>query len=176
VTTAAAPTPAFTRIVLVTTVLVTAVALELFLASRRQPMVSERCAPFLWLFSGLFLLRVAGQVVVRLRGPRWLPPTEQWNLTPYRLLLPTQVGILGLLAWIDLDFARGHGVWVERRAGLGVGTMAFALLYASAMGVRYMVRMVRRPDQRWFGGAIPIVFHWVLAGYLFVFASYHASR
>lgn len=174
-TTAEAPTPAFTRAVLVATLLVTAGALGAFLAARPRPLTSERCAPWLWLFSGLFLLRVAGQVLVRLRAPRWLPPTGQWNLTPYRLLLPTQAAILGLLAWINLDFAHGHGFWAVRRAGLGIGAIVFALAYALAMAVRYGVRMTRRPDQRWFGGAIPIFFHWVLAAYLWVFGSYHAS-
>jgi hypothetical protein len=33
--------------------------------------------------------------------------------------------------------------------------------------------MRRRPGQRWFGGAIPIVFHWVLAAFLLVYAVYN---
>jgi hypothetical protein len=44
------------------------------------------------------------------------------------------------------------------------------------MVVRYVVRMARRPGQRWFGGAIPIVFHIVLSSWLFVFGSFHASH
>ena len=43
------------------------------------------------------------------------------------------------------------------------------------MAARYAVRMRRRPGQRWFGGAIPIVFHFVLAAYLYVLGSFHAS-
>jgi hypothetical protein len=43
------------------------------------------------------------------------------------------------------------------------------------MAVRYAVRMTRRPEQRWFGGTIPIVFHWVLASVVFVYGSFHAS-
>jgi hypothetical protein len=43
------------------------------------------------------------------------------------------------------------------------------------MLIRYVWRMSRRPEQRWFGGAIPIFFHWVLAAYLFVFGNFHAS-
>lgn len=175
-TTDGLPTPAFTRVVLVLTLVATLVALGSFLALRPRPISSDRCAPYLWLFTGLFLIRVAGQVLVRLRGPRWLPPTGQWNLTPYRVLLPTQVAILGFLTWINLDFARDTGYWAIPRAGLGAWALGFALLYAAVMALRYAVRMTRRPDQRWFGGAIPIVFHWVLAGYLFVFGSYHASR
>jgi hypothetical protein len=44
------------------------------------------------------------------------------------------------------------------------------------MAVRYVVRMTRRPEQRWFGGTIPIFFHWVLAAYLFVVGLFHASH
>jgi len=53
--------------------------------------------------------------------------------------------------------------------------LCFAYVYAAAMLVRYLVRMMRRPEQRWFGGAIPIVFHLVLASYLYVLGSFYAS-
>ena len=43
------------------------------------------------------------------------------------------------------------------------------------MAARYVVRMARRSEQRWFGGTIPIVFHFVLAAYLTVFGAYHVS-
>ena len=53
--------------------------------------------------------------------------------------------------------------------------VACACVYAAGMAVRYAVRMARRPEQRWFGGAIPIVFHFVLASWLLVLGLYHAS-
>lgn len=158
------------------TLALTAAALGAFIATRSHPADPRHAAVYLCLFTGLFLFRIVGQVIVRLRGPRWLPPTGQWNLTPYHLLLPSQVAILGLLAWIDADFVRGHGIWTEAPPALGTGVLWFALVYASAMALRYAVRMRRRPEHRWFGGTIPIVFHGVLAGYLVVFGSYHASR
>jgi hypothetical protein len=43
------------------------------------------------------------------------------------------------------------------------------------MAVRYAVRMYRRPGERWFGGAIPIVFHFVLAAFLFAWGKYNVS-
>ena len=169
-------TPFPTKVALLATLTITATALGAFLAVRSAPFDSGDGAPYLCLFTGLFLLRVAGQVLVRLRGPGWLPPTEQWNLTPYRILLPTQIGILGLMGWIDADFARGHGFWVTPRPTFGAGVLWFALLYALVMAIRYIVRMSRSPEHRWFGGTIPIVFHSVLAGYLFVLGSFHASQ
>jgi hypothetical protein len=50
-----------------------------------------------------------------------------------------------------------------------------ATIYAGAMVVRYAVRMARRPEERWFGGTIPIVFHLVLASYVLVLGRFHAS-
>jgi hypothetical protein len=169
-------TPFPTKVALVATVAAAVAAVGVFAATRSDPVETGDAAAYLCLLSGFFLLRVAGQVLVRLRRPSWLPPTAQWNLSPYRLLLPAQVAILALMAWIDSDFARNAGFWTRPRPTLGSGVLWFALVYASAMLVRYVVRMSRRPEERWFGGAIPIVFHWVLAGYLFVFGSFHASH
>ena len=102
----AAPAP--TKIALAATLALTAATVAVFVLRRPGGAMSPSfAAPFLWLFSALFLVRVAGQVVVRTRSPAWLPPTEEWNLTPYRLLLPVQLTILALMAWIDTDFSRG---------------------------------------------------------------------
>jgi hypothetical protein len=35
--------------------------------------------------------------------------------------------------------------------------------------------MRRRPAARWFGGTIPIVFHLVLATYLYALGGFHAN-
>jgi hypothetical protein len=174
---AVATTPGPTKLALVGTLAVTAGAVAWFALDRTSGAIDPGfAAAFLWLFSALFLLRVVGQVLVRTRRPAWLPETEQWNLTPYRLLLPTQLVILALMVWIDTDFSREQGVWVDTRPGLGEGVLWFSFLYGSVMAVRYAVRMSRRANQRWFGGTIPIVFHWVLASYLFVLGSFHASH
>lgn len=169
-------TPAATKGALVATLGVTAGALGAFAARRPESAVDPGFAAwFLWLFAGLFLLRVVGQLLVRARRTRWLPPTELWNLSPYRLLLPTQLAILGLMAWIGADLSRAGGVFADPSPEAGFALVLFSYVYASAMAARYVVRMRRRPGQRWFGGAIPIVFHVVLAAYLYVLGSFHAS-
>lgn len=117
----------------------------------------------------LFLLRVLGQVLVAFFDVGFLPPMAEWysGLVPYPVLLPAQVVILGLLAWICLDFARGTGVWVRPRPRLGRWLRWVSYLYAGAMLVRYAVLRT---------GTIPIVFHWVLAAFLFTLGHYHARR
>ena len=170
-------TPTATKVGLVAILVVTFAAIAGFVGGRPDgPIDPQFAAGFLWLFTGLFLLRVGGQLYVRTRGPTWLPPTEEWNLTPYRVLLPVQLVILGVMTWIDVSFSSGRGIPVEPRPGLGNVVVVFSYVYAAAMAARYVVRMSRRPDERWFGGTIPIVFHFVLAAYLYVFGSVHASH
>jgi hypothetical protein len=169
-------TPAATKSGLVAVLVVTLTALAAFLWLRPDERIDPRFAGwFLWLFSGLFLVRVVGQLVVRWRAPRWLPPMEQWNLTPYQLLLPSQLIILAVMAWIDASFSAGAGLPVTPRPAFGWVVLAFAAVYAGAMVARYVVRMAQRPEERWFGGTIPIVFHWVLAAYLVVYGAYDVS-
>jgi hypothetical protein len=170
------PTPWPTKFALIATLAMTAWVVSRILVGRTHPPPTGMAAAVLVLLTGLFLLRVVGQLVVVTRPTSWLPAADQWALTPYRVLLPTQLAILGLLGWIDLDFALGRGFWTEPRPALGTGVLWFSGCYAGAMAIRYVVRMIRRPDERWFGGTIPIVFHEVLAGYLAIFGNFHAAR
>ena len=170
------PTPSQTKLALVATIAAVAVATAIFVAERTTVVTARYAAPFLWLFSALFLTRVAGQLIARSRTPAWLPPTDEWNLSPYRLLLPAQLVILALMAWVDISFSLGRGLPVRPCHSLGSGLLVFAYVYAGVMAARYGARMVRRPEQRWFGGTIPIVFHFVLASYVFVLGSFHASH
>jgi hypothetical protein len=134
-------------------------------------------SPWLWLFTVLLFLRVIGQIAVVLWRPRWLPPMSQWQsgLLPYPVLLAGQAVVLTIMVWICLDFARGSGLSIEpRRPEMGRFVMLFSYAYFAGMIVRYIVRMRDRPDQRWTGGTIPIVFHCVVAAFLWTFGRFHA--
>jgi hypothetical protein len=132
-------------------------------------------APWLWLFTILLVFRVAGQLVVATTAPRWLPPMAQWQsgLVPYPFLVAVQLVVLWLMCSISIDFTRGAGFWVEPHPLLGRVVVIWSYLYAGAMVVRYAVRMSRRPDQRWLGGTIPIVFHTFVAAFQWIFGTYH---
>lgn len=168
-------TPGFTRAVLIATLAVTAATLT-FLALRSEAPGADLAVMLsLWLFTMLFVLRVAGQVLVALKPRSWLPPMTQWNLIPYPVLLPIQIIFIVVMVWIDIELARGTGIATVEAPGFGRFLIVFSGLYAFAMAIRYVVRMSRRPDQRWFGGTIPIVFHFVLASYLYVLGSAYAG-
>jgi len=146
----------------------------------RLPFHSEQLiAPVLvWLFTILLVLRVVGQLVVVLRAPRWLPPMEQWQsgLLPYPVLLVAQIVVLTLMIWISIDVTKGQGYFVDpRRPDMGRAIVGFSYVYFGGMVVRYIIWMWRRPDQRWFGGTIPIIFHSFVAAFLYTFGRYHAS-
>ena len=115
----------------------------------------------------LFFGRVAGQALVAILGVAWLPPMEAWfsGYLPYSVLLPIQLSILGVQATVDWQVCRGAGWFVRRRPRAGRTLRRLSYLYALAMGVRFVVT----------GGAhlIPIVFHWVLAAYLFVLSRHY---
>jgi hypothetical protein len=101
-------------------------------------------------FTLLIFARVAGQLVVASSAPRWLPPMEHWQsgLLPYPALLAGQAVVLVLMIWISVDFSRASGFWVDPKPRLGLAALVWSGLYFSAMIVRYIIRMARRPDQR----------------------------
>jgi hypothetical protein len=155
-----------TRLVLLATLAVTVAAV--LDVARRDELTAGTASAYLLLYTALFVLRVVGQVYVARRAPRWLPPMSEWNLIPYRLLLPIQLAFLAVMTAVAVDVARGQ----EPRPAFGAFLLGLGGLYAGSMAVRYAVRMRRRPEQRWFGGAIPIVFHLVLAAYLVTWGSF----
>jgi hypothetical protein len=132
----------------------------------------------LWLLLSLFSLRVLGQILVVFCHVRFLPPAKQWEsgLLPYRLLLPAQLLILALLGKVSVDFTRANGPSVVTRPRLGRALRRLSYLYFSSMVLRYGIRMAVRPQERWLGGCIPIVFHCVLATFLFTWGHYHSRR
>jgi hypothetical protein len=140
---------------------------------------SAAYAPWLWFITILMTGRVFAQLLVVVARPRWLPPQgEQWmsGVMPYRWLLPAQLVVLVTMTWVSIDYTRGSGVFFQphpRWAGFWLG---FSYLYLGGMVARYIVRMRRRPDQRWFGGTIPIIFHSLMAAFLWIAAWFHVAR
>ena len=108
----------------------------------------------------LFIGRVVGQILVVLFAPRWLPPMQAWQsgLLPYPLLLASQLAIIALQVAMIRQIAAG----APPNRPFVIGIFIFATIYAGAMVVRFFVK--RYP-------LIPILFHWVLAAFLFTYAA-----
>jgi hypothetical protein len=111
----------------------------------------------------LFLGRVVGQALVVFAGVSWLPPVESWysGLLPYPVLLPAQVVILIAQAIIDRA-AWTERAWLRRpRPRASRLLRRFSYVYALAMAIRLAVTGTH---------VLPVVFHWVLAAYLYTLA------
>jgi uncharacterized protein len=132
----------------------------------------DKYAPILWLLLGLFFLRVLGQLMVAIFQVPFLPPMEEWHseVMPYPVLVGFQVIIIIILVRISLNFTRRR---IIPRPTLGLRLLGIGSLYFTAMTVRYTIRMSLYPHERWFGGSIPIFFHWVLATFILVVGFYH---
>jgi len=134
-------------------------------------------APILWILTVLLFGRVIGQVIVFFYAPKFLPPMEKWQsgLLPYPLLVLGQCIVLWLMISISFDFTRTSGFWMEPHPLLGAIVLWWSYFYFAAMVVRYTVRMSRKPDQRWLGGTIPIIFHSLVAVFQWIFAAHHVG-
>jgi hypothetical protein len=125
-----------------------------------------------------FCCRVLGQALVAFLDVTWLPPMEEWysGLMAYPLLLPTQLLIIAIYTKVCWDFMRGDGYFVQARPLFSRGVLWFGYGYLAAMVLRYIIHMSLNPEARWFGGTIPIFFHWVLASFIIAFGRYHRGR
>lgn len=141
-------------------------------------------ATVLWVLLGLFVLRVIGQIPVMLWHPRWLPAAKEWysGILSYPVLLPIQIVFIAVMVAMILGVSNASGT-AAAGAPRGVGAGAnggaagdiaalvvwFSYVYAAGMLVRFVVWLRRPPERRraW----IPIVFHIVLAGFLWVWGS-----
>jgi hypothetical protein len=168
-------TPLVTRAILLTVLAITAGATAMLLLGWFDPAQAYDVGLLLWFFTGLFVLRVVGQILVALQPRQWLPPMQQWNFIPYSILLPIQIVFIVVMVWIDLSFTLNIGISALKNPGTGNFLIIFSYLYALVMVFRYSIRMYRLPDQRWFGGTIPIVFHLVLASYVYTVGSFNVT-
>ena len=123
----------------------------------------------------LFFLRVLGQALVAFAGVALLPSMEQWfsGLIPYRILLAIQIIMLAGMIKISAGVWRGEGFFAAPRPRWSRLLIGFSALYAGAMIARYVLTMMLKSEMRWFGGTIPIFFHFVLAGFTFTLGAYH---
>lgn len=123
----------------------------------------------------LFFLRVLGQALVAFLSVTWLPAMGQWysGVIPYPSLLAIQLVMLLFMMKISMDIARGAGMFALKRPSWSRFMVRCSAIYAGAMVLRYAITMIFRPEMRWLGDTIPIFFHFVLAGFIFVLGRYN---
>jgi hypothetical protein len=140
-------------------------------APARAALPIPRAAWILWGLSALFLVRVVGQVLVEFFGVTFLPPSPEWysGLLPYPLLLPIQILILAWMARINWGVTARRGFFTTQHPRLGRFLLIASILYAAVMVARYFISGYAHPERRfWPPGSLPILFHFMLAAYLYV--------
>jgi hypothetical protein len=133
--------------------------------------------PTLAFLTLLFFVRVLSQALVAFFGVTWLPAMAYWysGLIPYPTLLATQIVMLIVMVKISNDIWRSTGFFAVVRPSWSRFLVRFSAIYAGAMALRYVLTMIFRPEMRWLGGTIPIFFHFVLAGFIFVLGRYNGN-
>lgn len=134
---------------------------------------ASTAAGLLFLLTILFAVRVVGQALVWRGATNRLPAMSEWfsGLIPYPRLLVIQAVMLTLMSLVVIAVSLDLLI-AEPRPIAGTVLLVVAWPYGLSMPVRYGVRMWRHPEARWTGRTIPIVFHVVLACWLFVLGSY----
>jgi hypothetical protein len=120
----------------------------------------------------LFLGRVLGQVLAATIAPSWLPPMARWysGLMPYRYLLPVQLLCLAVMIAVTIAVARQDPPLGAPSPVAGTWIVGASCVYALGMVVRSVRYARAAPERR--GVLIPIVFHFVLAAFLYAYGSY----
>jgi hypothetical protein len=120
----------------------------------------SRSAITLRVLTALFAARIVGQALVAYLDVTWLPAMESWSsgLLPYPVLLPIQLVIVLVQVMIARSIRREQGLFARPRPDAGRVVQWVSCVYALSMIMRYAVFRSH---------LIPIVFHWVLAAYLF---------
>jgi hypothetical protein len=124
----------------------------------------------------LFLGRVVAQILVATTAPAWLPPMPRWfsGLMPYRFLLPAQIVILVVMTAMTIGVGRRSSPFGTIAADAGGWIVWASYVYAIGMIARAIRYALATPEGR--GVLIPIVFHFVLAAFLFTYGSAAIQR
>ena len=124
----------------------------------------------------LFFGRVVGQVLAATTAPRWLPPMARWysGLMPYRYLLPTQIVFLVVMVAMVVAVDRQSPPLGTLSLTAGRWIVWASYVYALGMVARSIRYALATPERR--GVLIPIVFHFVLAAFLFAYGSWTLTR
>lgn len=77
---------------------------------------------------------------------------------------------------ITIDISRSTGFFAVARPYWSRFLIGFSAVYAGSMALRYVLTMSLRPEMCWFGGTIPIFFHFVLAAFFYTWGKFHARQ
>ena len=131
--------------------------------------------PWMAMLAGLFVLRVAGQLVQAVYEVPFLPPFEAWQGMgmPYAVLLSVQAVVI-VVAAVVLRRVRADSMAPRRwkyQACFVVGGVYFAVMaFRLAAGQTFLA------EYDWFAKGLPAFFHLVLASFILLLGHYLHGR
>lgn len=136
------------------------------------PNIARGYAPWFWMLTALFVVRVAAQPAALVVDVPLLPGFERWHsdAVPYPVLVVSQFLILFWMLRTASQFHQGH---VVPRRRLGVALLVCGDVYFTSMMLRLVLGATVLSELRWFASPLPTLFHLVLATYLVLYGWYH---
>lgn len=134
---------------------------------RAETEILPHQALLIWL-AVLFSFRVLMQVSLWFFDIGFLPSFDAWHSAtiPYQALLAFQIVIVALMMAAIRMLSRRRP-----RPVVGKGLIIFGVLYFGIMIIRMALGASNLLLHRWIEGALPTVFHFVLAAFLIVFGA-----
>jgi len=133
-------------------------------------MITNNYAPWLFLLTGFFALRVLAQFVTFYVPVPFLPPFEAWHsgTMPYWLLVSFQLGIFHLMLHTSVKAYRNRLVSQPKVAKY---LWVAGIVYMSLMLVRLALGQTLFEEHRWFSNTLSTSFHFVLATFVLTTAT-----
>jgi hypothetical protein len=121
----------------------------------------------LWVCLGLFVFRVAAQLLQLIYPISWLPSFNVWHSStlPYWLLLSLQCLIAGFMMWVTAHLTRNQLSIKRRNCFLCLG---FGIIYLLSMTTRLALGQTMLANHDWLYKPVPTIFHLVLATFVCV--------
>jgi ornithine lipid hydroxylase len=122
---------------------------------------------------GLFVMRVAAQLIQATHSVSFLPPFEAWQsgALPYPFLVAFQLIIIAFLGHIAWKFKTQK---IQLNPKSGMMYLLIGGIYFSVMAFRVVAGLSFAANHPWLGAHIPAIFHLVLASFLLTVGFYHS--
>lgn len=137
-----------------------------------SPIVSRRYASLLWLLTGLFFLRIIGQVIQHWLPQPFLPLFRvfQGSDLPYWALLSVQLMILVVITRLARSVQHGRLI-PSRRTGRLLAWVGNIYMIGALLRITVGLAVPAAPA--WFSTWIPAISHVILAGFVLILSLYH---
>lgn len=134
----------------------------------------RRHAAILLLLLGLFMFRVAAQLVQRLWPTPLLPPFDMWQsgTVSYAVLVASQLLIIAAVVAIIVRLWRRR---LRPRRNVGITLLALGAIYMLGAAFRLVAGLSFLSHLAFFRATLPSIFHMVLAAIVLTLGNFHFS-